>query len=133
MAQTTDTTHLPIDESAAWRAVADWYRAYFTGIVLSTVARRGPARAAELVEAIFSHQRLERFLPGLKKLGIDHLPAAVAAARQCAAAGTLASIAMPAHAGRNGCAHTCASALRRTNSCRSCRTYFIGAGGAAAC
>ncbi len=81
MAQTPDTTHLPIDESAGWRAVADWYRAYFTGIVLSTVARRSSARAAELVYHLFSHQRTERFLPGLRKLGIDQLPHAVAAAQ----------------------------------------------------
>ena len=81
MAQTSDPTHLPIDDSTAWRAVADWYRAYFTGIVLSTVARRSSARAAELVYHLFSHQRTERFLPGLRKLGIDQLPHAVAAAQ----------------------------------------------------
>jgi hypothetical protein len=81
MAQTPDTTAVPIDQSAAWRAVADWYRAYFTGIVLSTVARRSSARAAELVYHLFSHQRTERFLPGLRKLGIDQLPHAVAAAQ----------------------------------------------------
>ena len=52
---------------AAWRAVADWYRAYFTGIVLSTVARRGKPRATDLVHEIFSRQRAERFLPGLRK------------------------------------------------------------------
>jgi hypothetical protein len=81
MARTSDPTHLPIDDSTAWRAVADWYRAYFTGIVLSTVARRSSARAAELVYHLFSHQRTERFLPGLRKLGIDQLPHAVAAAQ----------------------------------------------------
>ncbi len=69
------------NEASAWRAAADWHRAFFTGIILSTVTRRSASRAAELVEAIFSSQRSERFLPGLKKLGIDHLPAAVAAAQ----------------------------------------------------
>ena len=81
MTQPNGTSDAPIDESAAWRAVADWYRAYFTGIVLSTVARRSSARAAELVYHLFSHQRTERFLPGLRKLGIDQLPHAVAAAQ----------------------------------------------------
>jgi hypothetical protein len=81
MAQTPDTPAVPIDDNSAWRAVADWYRAYFTGIVLSTVARRSSARAAELVYHLFSHQRTERFLPGLRKLGIDQLPHAVAAAQ----------------------------------------------------
>lgn len=73
------TAHTP--DVAAWRAVADWYRAYFTGIVLSTVARRGTPRATELVYEIFSRQRAERFLPGLRKLGLDKLPHAVAAAQ----------------------------------------------------
>jgi hypothetical protein len=81
MTQRNGTSDAPIDESAAWRAVADWYRTYFTGIVLSTVARRSSARAAELVYHLFSHQRTERFLPGLRKLGIDQLPHAVAAAQ----------------------------------------------------
>jgi len=81
MTQTNGTSDTPIDDNAAWRAVADWYRAYFTGIVLSTVARRSSARAAELVYHLFSHQRTERFLPGLRKLGIDQLPHAVAAAQ----------------------------------------------------
>jgi len=81
MTQTNGTSDAPIDDTAAWRAVADWYRAYFTGIVLSTVARRSSARAAELVYHLFSHQRTERFLPGLRKLGIDQLPHAVAAAQ----------------------------------------------------
>jgi hypothetical protein len=81
MSQTNDPIDVPIDESEAWRAVADWYRAYFIGIVLSTVARRSSARAAELVYHLFSHQRTERFLPGLRKLGIDQLPHAVAAAQ----------------------------------------------------
>ncbi|MFU1926325.1 hypothetical protein ACLQ9J_10945 [Bordetella hinzii] len=69
------------ENERAWRAVANWYHAYFTGIVLSTVTRRGTPRASELVYEIFCRQRRERFLPGLKKLGIDHLPPAVAAAQ----------------------------------------------------
>ena len=73
----TDST----SDVAAWRAVADWHRAYFTGIVLSVVARRGTQRAADLTHALFSRQRTERFLPGLRKLGLDQLPHAVAAAQ----------------------------------------------------
>ncbi|MBD9418853.1 hypothetical protein IB259_06300 [Achromobacter sp. ACM04] len=68
-------------EERGWRAVSEWYHAFFTGIVLSAVTRRGTARAAELVYEIFCRQRNERFLPGLKKLGIAHLPPAVAAAQ----------------------------------------------------
>ena len=66
---------------AAWEAVGDWYHAWFTGIVLTAVSRRGEADAAELVFRIFRRQQRERFLPGLKKLGLDGLPPAVAAAR----------------------------------------------------
>jgi hypothetical protein len=64
-----------------WRAVADLYHAYFTGLILTVVTRRGAAEAAELVFRIFRRQQQERFLPGLQKLGLDHLPPAVAAAQ----------------------------------------------------
>lgn len=68
-------------ELAAWKAVATLYQAYFTGIVLYTVSRLGPAKAEELVYEVFCHQRRERFLPGLAKLGLDKLPHPVAAAQ----------------------------------------------------
>ena len=64
-----------------WRAVADLYHAFFTGLILTVVTRRGTADAAEFVFRVFRRQQQERFLPGLKKLGIDHLPPAVAAAQ----------------------------------------------------
>jgi hypothetical protein len=72
------TTNEPVQ---AWRAVAQWYHAYFTGIVLYTVSRRGADEAARLVYEIFSRQRHERFLPGLRKLGLEQLPHAMAAAQ----------------------------------------------------
>ncbi len=64
-----------------WRAVADLYHAYFTGLILTLVTRRSAADAAEFVFRVFRRQQQERFLPGLAKLGIDHLPPAVAAAQ----------------------------------------------------
>jgi hypothetical protein len=64
-----------------WRGVAELYHAYFTGLILTVVTRRGTADAAEFVSRVFRRQQQERFLPGLKKLGIDHLPSAVAAAQ----------------------------------------------------
>ena len=45
------------------------------------VTRRGTADAAEFVFRVFRRQQQERFLPGLEKLGLDHLPPAVAAAQ----------------------------------------------------
>lgn len=67
--------------SALVQAVADLHRAAFTGLVLATVARRGTPAAAELVFTVFRRQHHERFLPGLKKLGLEGLPDAIAAAR----------------------------------------------------
>src|SRR5665811_2509136 len=64
-----------------WRSVADLYHGYFTGLILSVVTRRGSADAAEFVFRVFRRQQQERFLPGLEKLGLSHLPPAVAAAQ----------------------------------------------------
>lgn len=69
------------DQFARWRAVAELYHAWFTGLILTVVTRRGSADAAELVFRVFRRQQQERFLPGLAKLGIAHLPPAVAAAQ----------------------------------------------------
>lgn len=64
-----------------WRGVADLYHAFFTGLILTVVTRRGTAAAAEFVFRVFRRQQQERFLSGLDKLGLRHLPPAVAAAQ----------------------------------------------------
>lgn len=64
-----------------WRSVADLYHAYFTGLILTVVTRRGATDAAEFVFRVFRRQQQERFLRGLEKLGLNHLPPAVAAAQ----------------------------------------------------
>ena len=64
-----------------WRSVADLYHAYFTGLILTVVTRRGAADAAEFVFRVFRRQQQERFLSSLKKLGLSQLPPAVAAAQ----------------------------------------------------
>jgi len=64
-----------------WRSVADLYHAFFTGLILTVVTRRGTADAAEFVFRVFRRQQQERFLSGLEKLGLSHLPPAVAAAQ----------------------------------------------------
>ena len=64
-----------------WRSVADLYHAFFTGLILTVVTRRGSADAAEFVFRVFRRQQQERFLPGLEKLGLSRLPPAVAAAQ----------------------------------------------------
>lgn len=68
-------------DARAWRAVGDWYHAAFTGLILATIVHRGTPVAAELVYRVFARQREVRFLDGLRKLGIDALPHAVAAAQ----------------------------------------------------
>ena len=64
----------------AWRAVADLYHGFFTGMILRAVVQRGAKDAAALVFRTFRRQHHQRFLPGLKKLGLAGKPDAVAAA-----------------------------------------------------
>jgi hypothetical protein len=63
------------------RAVAELYHRYLTGILLGLVHRQGTTRAAEVTFRTFRRQHLEKFLPGLRKLGLDGLPPAVACAQ----------------------------------------------------
>lgn len=70
-----------VTQTAALEVAGDFYHAWFTGTVLHAVARCGTDVAEELVFRIFRHQQQATFLPGLKKLGLDALPPAVAAAR----------------------------------------------------
>jgi hypothetical protein len=68
-------------QEAGYRAVETLYHAFLTGLILSTVSRRRGADAAELVFRTFRRQHLEKFLPGLAKLGLTGLPDAVACAQ----------------------------------------------------
>jgi hypothetical protein len=45
-----------------WRSIADLYHAYFTGLILTVVTRRGTSDAAEFVFRVFRRQQQERFL-----------------------------------------------------------------------
>ncbi len=64
-----------------YEAVGTLYHAYLTGLILAAITRLGAVTAAELVFRTFRRQHLEKFLPGLDKLGLRHLPDAVAAAQ----------------------------------------------------
>ncbi|MCL1962214.1 MAG: hypothetical protein FWG56_10715 [Desulfovibrionaceae bacterium] len=77
----TSTPPSSSPDAARWSAVAEWYHAFFTGLVMTLVTRRGARQASELVFNIFRRQHHERFLPGLEKLGLLGLPPAVTAAR----------------------------------------------------
>lgn len=67
--------------SSAYKAVSTLFHAYLTGLILTTVTRRNKDDAAELMFRTFRRQHLEKFLPGLKLLGLDDLPHAVACAQ----------------------------------------------------
>ena len=57
-------------DTAAYKAVGTLYNALMTALVLSLVTRRGEDTAREYVFRHFRRQHLEKFLPGLQKLGL---------------------------------------------------------------
>lgn len=65
---------------ARMAAVAHLYHTWFTGLILTVVTRRNTADAAHWLEAVFRHQHEEKFLSSFDKLGLSHLPHAVASA-----------------------------------------------------
>jgi hypothetical protein len=66
---------------AGMAALAELYHRYLTGLLLGLVLRAGTARATEVSFRTFRRQHLEKFLPGLAKLGLTELPPAVACAQ----------------------------------------------------
>lgn len=81
MTSASRPTDQAVPDTAAYRAVEHLYHSYLTGLILMLASRAGPAPAAEVVFRTFRRQQLARFLPGLKKLGLDGLPPAVACAQ----------------------------------------------------
>jgi hypothetical protein len=67
-------------QARAMKAVAGLYHAYFTGLILTLVSRRGAADAAEWVFRLFRYQHNEKFLSSFDKLGLRSMPHAVACA-----------------------------------------------------
>ena len=65
---------------AAYKAVGTLYNALMTSLVLGLVTRRGEDTAREYVFRHFRRQHLEKFLPGLQKLGLAGEPDAPACA-----------------------------------------------------
>jgi len=64
-----------------YEALARLHHGLFTGLVLGLIGRRSVSEAEEFVFRCFRRQHLEKFEPGLAKLGLTGLPHAVAAAR----------------------------------------------------
>ncbi|MET0987046.1 MAG: hypothetical protein ABW034_16745 [Steroidobacteraceae bacterium] len=69
-----------LDEPAIL-AVANLYHRFLIGLLLALASRAGVERGTEVVFRSFRLQQKEKFLPGLKKLGLDKLPPAVACAQ----------------------------------------------------
>ena len=67
-------------ETAAYKAVGTLYNALMTGLVLGLITRRGEETARDYVFRHFRRQHLEKFLPGLQKLGLADQPPAPACA-----------------------------------------------------
>lgn len=68
-------------QAGAWDVVHEWHHSLFTGIVLALVTRKGTDVASRTIYEVFARQRLAKFLPGLRRLGLERLPHADAAAR----------------------------------------------------
>lgn len=61
-----------------YKAAENLYHSYLTGLILRTVLMRGERDAAEMMFRLFRAQQQATFMPGLEKLGLTHLPDAVA-------------------------------------------------------
>jgi hypothetical protein len=69
------------DPAADYRAISKLYNALMTGLVLTLVTQRSAEHARKFMFGHFRRQHLEKFLPGLAKLGLDKFPNAVACAQ----------------------------------------------------
>jgi hypothetical protein len=66
---------------SGYKAVSKLYNALMTGLVLTLVTQKDADAARRFVFTHFRRQHLEKFKDGLKKLGLDGLPDAVACAQ----------------------------------------------------
>ena len=71
----------PGSTTAQWKGVASIYHAFFTGLILMVASRSGADAAGNWIFRTFRRQHHDKFLSSFNKLGLDHLPDAVAAAQ----------------------------------------------------
>jgi hypothetical protein len=71
----------PETPEAAIKAAATLYHAWFTGLMLHLTLRKGAEVAGKWTFRLFRRQHLEKFKSSFDKLGLTHLPDAVAAAQ----------------------------------------------------
>ncbi|MEH6527237.1 MAG: hypothetical protein V7723_14285 [Sneathiella sp.] len=70
-----------IENPTKYKAVADIYHAFFTGLLLSVTLRKDRYAAGDLCFHVFRRQHHEKFLSSFEKLGLSGLPDAVACAQ----------------------------------------------------
>ncbi|USG63020.1 hypothetical protein NBZ79_08515 [Sneathiella marina] len=70
-----------IEKPIKFKAVADIYHAFFTGLLLSVTLRKDRYAAGDLCFHVFRRQHHEKFLSSFEKLGLTDLPDAVACAQ----------------------------------------------------
>ncbi|HYM32684.1 MAG TPA: hypothetical protein VEU47_15375 [Candidatus Cybelea sp.] len=68
-------------EMRCWAAAERMHHHYLIGLILAVLQKHGEAIAAEAVFRLFRTQHEEKFLAGIRSLGLEGLPPAVAAAR----------------------------------------------------
>ena len=68
-------------ELAGWRASAEMHQRYMTGLLIRAAAFKGADASTELNFRTFRTQHEEKFKAGIKSLGLDKLPHAVACAQ----------------------------------------------------
>ncbi len=73
--QSSESEELGID------ALNELFHRYLTGLILAMVVELGEGKTANVMKGLFRRQQAERFLPGLKKLGLSDEPDAVACAK----------------------------------------------------
>lgn len=72
---------IDIGKPQKFKAVADIYHAFFTGLMLSVTLRKDRYAAGDLCFNVFRRQHHEKFLSSFEKLGLSDLPDAVACAQ----------------------------------------------------
>ncbi len=70
-----------MSQATDWRVAERLHKEFLTGLLLHLLMRHGEAAGTELIFRLFRRQRLEKFTAGLKTLGLDTLPAAIACGR----------------------------------------------------
>ena len=79
--QAPAVAHEAHDDAVVHKTLASLHHAYFLGLQLMVSTREGPSIMGDWMFRLFRRQHEEKFLSSFAKLGLDHLPDAVACAQ----------------------------------------------------